>query len=492
MLSMLLIASIMMIPKVSVAGDVDSKKARQVGAYFMASQFGSKAITDNSLKQVYEIPNMERNIPALYVFNTADERGFVIVAGSDCIEPIVAYSTEGAFDPNNIPPNMLWWLNGQAADVILAQNNELEPAAESISKWDELLEKRLPYFGAKSKDRILLLTSKWNQEPLYNEMCPSDANGKSVTGCVATAMAQIIYYWRYPRKGYDYHSYYWNHQYLEVDFSEQYYDYDKMVDALDNTSTQEQINEVAKLSYHCGVSVDMSYSSEASGASSDDVIKAYRNYFKYVKDSLNFIKRTNARYYNANSTTTPNYKDTLWVEDIKAEILKRRPVYYAGHDVGNGTHAGHAFVCDGWNPEVKTMHFNWGWGGSGDCWCNVYKSKLKPSQGSLSGYNFTTYHEALLGITPPADSIQFVGINEVENPFTAEVYPNPASSQVTVSYSLDGNSDSEMQILDLTGKVVYSTMVSPASYQVTLPVSSLRPGVYFCRLQGHSKKFIVK
>ena len=73
MLSMLLIASIMMFPKVSVAGDVDSKKARQVGAYFMASQFGSKAITDNSLKQVYEIPNMERNIPALYVFNTADD-----------------------------------------------------------------------------------------------------------------------------------------------------------------------------------------------------------------------------------------------------------------------------------------------------------------------------------------------------------------------------------------------------------------------------------
>ena len=110
----------------SKADNVDAKKARQVGAYFMATQFGNKDISSDNLDQVFTLQNMVNNIPALYVFNTADKRGFVIVAGSDCVTPIVAYSTDGAFDPNNIPPNMLWWLNGEAADIVFAQNNELD------------------------------------------------------------------------------------------------------------------------------------------------------------------------------------------------------------------------------------------------------------------------------------------------------------------------------------------------------------------------------
>lgn len=487
----MLFASIMTTTKTAFADDIDAAKARKVGAYFMASQFGSKSITPQSLELTYEIRNTVRDITALYIFNTADKRGFVIVSGSDCTDPIVAYSTEGSFDPNNIPPNMMWMLNSQAAPIAYAQNNELEATEQCRKAWDELEYERLPYFGQNSKAITRLLTSKWNQSPLYNNWCPVDNGGRCVTGCVATAMAQIIYYWKYPQKGGNFIKFYnWGGGNAEVNFGEQYYNYDIMADELTSSSPSETIDEVAKLSYHAGVSVEMSYSSESSGAQSEKVPEALRKYFKYVKDSMNLVSRTDARYYNANNQTSPNTKDTLWVNDIRDQILKKRPVYYAGYAPGSGVHARHAFICDGWNSTTKMMHFNWGWGGSGDSWFNVFRSQL-----NAPGYKFTDEHRALLGITPPKDSIESeepIAIQTVDNPFAAEIYPNPASDKIFVSYRLEGNSDIEMQIFDATGRIVRRVALAPASNQTTVDIAGLVPGIYVCRLQGHSKKFIVK
>lgn len=488
-LSTVLLTSIVFPTKKSLAGDIDKTKARQVAAYFMASQFGNKAITPQSLDQVYEFRNTVRDIATLYVFNTADKRGFVIVAGSDWSDPIVAYSTEGAFDPNNIPPNMMWWLNSQAEPIAYAQNTNLEASRQSLDAWKELEEERLPYFGQDAKAITRLLTSKWNQEPLYNNWCPTDAGGRCVTGCVATAMAQIIYYWKYPRTGKLTVVYANNGTTHEVNFAEQYYNYEIMADELTNSSPQATIDEVAKLNYHCGVSVRMNYSSESSGASSNDVPAAFRKYFKYEKDSMTMIDRTSAEYYNANNRLTPNEKDTNWVNALKAEILKKRPIYYSAYAPNSGIHARHAFVCDGWNSTVRTMHFNWGWGGSGDCWCNVYRSNL-----NAPGYLFTNEHKALIGLTPPVDSLANdpIAIQTIENPFAAEIYPNPASSQIVVSYQLSGNSDIDMMIFDAAGREVRRVALAPASNMVTVDVADLNPGIYICRLQGHSKKFIVK
>ena len=499
-LSAALVISVLAPFKQAYADNIDVKTARQVGAYFMASQFGDKAITASSLKQVYTIDNTDAGIPAIYVFNTADQRGFVVVSGSECIDPIIAYSTEGAFDPNNIAPGLRWWLNDQAAPIIYAQNNEISASEESIVAWRTLTEENLPYFGPGTKDGeiIRLTTSTWNQEPLYNAMCPIDNTGHlSVTGCVATAMAQILYYWKYPYQGKSTMGYLNNGQYIEADFGSAYYDYDNMVDALTSSSTQEQIDAVALLSFHCGVSVKMAYSSESSGAVSAEVPKALYKYFKYVQDSINYIERKKNPYYNHNNSTyTPDSRDTLWVNNILSQIKKKRPVYYSGHDNAGGVHSGHAFVCDGWNPNTKTMHFNWGWGGSGDCWCNVYLSKLKPQGGGLSSYNFTSDHAAILGVTPPLDSIpenmRPVGITVVDNPFVTSIYPNPASEQISVCYSLTPGMSADMQIFDIAGRCVKQVTLGSNSNQVTISVADMRPGVYICRLQGHSLKFIVK
>ena len=488
------------------ADNVDAKKARQVGAYFMATQFGNKDISSDNLDQVFTLQNMVNNIPALYVFNTADKRGFVIVAGSDCVTPIVAYSTDGAFDPNNIPPNMLWWLNGEASDIVFAQNNELTASKESAEQWRVLEEERLPRAGAKDGEIVRLLTTTWNQPWPYNAQCPqmsggpSETHGRCYTGCVATAMAQILRYWKYPYVGKSESAYNWNSgTILSANYAQAYYDYDNMPNKLSSNSTQEQINAVALLNYHCGVSVKMDYGVDGSGTQSTEVPKALRMYFKYVKDSMTYISRDDARYRNTQSTgldnSVSNQNDSNWVNDIKYHILKGRPVYYAGHspDDDGSAHAGHAFVCDGWNPTTKTLHFNWGWGGSGDCWCNVYLSKLIPNSGYLSSYNFRASHRAVIGITPPIDSLPpQVAIRPVENPFSAEIYPNPANNQITVSINISGNNNQPLQIFDATGRLVKQTSVSPASTTVNIPVNDLCPGVYFCRMQGYTKKFIVQ
>lgn len=491
MLSAAVLVLLAVTAKPAMAGDIDKAQARQVGAYFMASQFGDKAITATSLREVWNIPNAVTGATALYVFNTSDERGFVVVSGSDCISPIVAYSTDGPFDPNDIAPAFQWWLESVAEPIQYAQREELVAEKTIAEEWNTLKEERLPYFGQDSKEVIKLLTTTWNQEPLYNNLCPSDDGGLSVTGCVATAMAQIMRYWKYPHVGWGSHSYKWNGKTLSANFGATYYDYDLMPKALNNNSSDEEIYATALLNYHCGVAVDMSYSSYMSGAVSSSAVKAFKTYFKYDKNGIQQISRTDSPYYNYNSQTAPNAKDTAWVNVIKDEILAGRPVYYTGADPDpeSGKDARHAFVCDGWNTSTKTMHFNWGWGGKGDTWCNVYISNLKSGSSAYS-YTFTKEHGAIIGVTPPADSI--VAVETVVDPFAREIYPNPASDQVTITYRLQGNSSDMMQIFDAAGRLVKEVTVSPAATMVHVSVSDMRPGLYICRLQGYARKFVVK
>ena len=506
-LAIMLVASVINPSSKVYADNVDGKKARQVGAYFMASQFGNKAITPSSLELVYEISNVEKDVATLYVFNTADKRGFVIVSGSDCIDPIIAYSTDGHFDPNNIPPAMQQWLGSQSNIIAYSQNNALKAEDATLETWKILEDQRLPYFGQDSKEIIRLLKTKWNQNYPYNALCPFatnaeyDCDGRAYVGCVATAMSQIIRYWEFPRVGQGVKGYHPTSNgvdtVLSVNFGNTYYRYEDMPAELTGDSSLAQIEAVALLGYHCGVSVEMGYDGDGSGTLSEYVPAALSDYFKYVADSMSYLSRDMVTYSNPDAANgNPNRRDTAWVNKIANDIMKGRPVYYAGHSKNGGRDAGHAFVCDGWNTSTKTLHFNWGWGGSGDCWCNVYTVQVKPTRSPEAGvtYHFVERNRAIIGITPPADSINNgnVAITGAENPFIGGIYPNPASTQVTVSYMLNDNSPAMMQIFDAAGRVVSEVKLSPVSTQVTIPVSNLRPGIYFCRLNGHTQKFVVR
>lgn len=502
-LSILLVVSILAPASRAVAGNVDGKKARNVAAHFMAARLGNKAISAENIKLVYEIPNVEKGIPTMYAFNTADKSGFVIIAGTDCIDPVLAFSTDGPLDPNNIPPAMQWWLREQANMIAVCQNEELEPTVDARMSWEALEERTSSAVSKGTKAASYLLKTKWNQNYPFNILCPPatnagrDVRGRAYVGCVATAMSQIMRYWEYPRVGQG--SYTDTVKTVGVDtvitinFGDAYYNYDMMPYKVYDTTPYEQIYEIAQLGYHCGVSVNMGYDGDGSGTRSVIVHKSFTDYFKYVSDGIQNLSRDLPRYRNSEYTTNPNAKDTIWVNLIADEILQKRPVYYSGYSPDGGQDAGHAFVCDGWDPQTNTLHFNWGWGGSGDSWCNVYTGQLKPSsRHGGTTYNFYETHRVIIGITPPQDSIHLVSVEEPEDPFVSSIYPNPSSTQVTVSYMLNDDSPAKMQLFDAAGRVVKEVEVSPVGTQVTIPVDNLHPGIYFCRLNGYTRKFVVR
>ncbi|MDR2684014.1 MAG: C10 family peptidase [Prevotellaceae bacterium] len=326
-----------------------------------------------------EAPNgvfMAEN-PFFYVFNK-ENGGFIIVSGDDRAKDILGYSDSGNFDINNIPDNMRWFLSCYAGEIF------------SLGVDDNTM----PRYNAPANQTVTnevtsFIQTQWNQDYPYNKFCPpfnSSAGNNYPTGCVATAMAQIMKYYNYPRTGTGSHSYSLpgNVEVFEANFGATTYDWANMLDSYYYETSETQKNAVATLMYHCGVSVDMHYAPEASGAPSSSVSFALKNYFGYDA-GVQLLQRS-------------NYTAAQWDNVIKAELDAARPVYYAGD---NGE-SGHAFVCDGYTGDssVTYFHINWGWGGMAD---GLFASSaLNPGSigigGGTGGFNY--YQQIIVGIKP--------------------------------------------------------------------------------------------
>ena len=362
----------------SSAKEVTPDVALKVATNFMRQKSSEKLVFENVAKHI--------GFTNFYIFNATNAKSFVIVAADDIIQPILAYSEKNSFNTENMPSNIRAWLWGYEKEIQWAKENNCEATEETANDWKTLLE------GGRLKSRSdksvnALLTTTWNQSPLYNMLCPSNSytGQNAVTGCVATAMAQIMKYWNHPISGRSFHSYNSSFGTLSVNFSNTTYDWNNMPNELNGTSSLAQRNAVATLMYHCGVSVDMQYGLGASGAYSQDVPYALKTYFKY--DSL-------TRFVNK-----IGYSDSDWKTKLKNELDAGRPIFYAGNSTGSG----HAFVCDGYDNS-NNFHFNWGWGGL----CDGYYSlnNLAPSSGGTGAgnRNYTTNQYAVIGIQPSTAS----------------------------------------------------------------------------------------
>ena len=317
----------------------------------------------------------------LYVFSTDDS--FVIVSADDRVMPILAYSDEYPFVVEDMPDNVSYWMSSLEAKIQYAIDNDIAASKETASEWDSL--KR----GVKPEDKnrktvAPLVRTQWNQNVPYMNMCP----GGSVAGCVAVAMAQVMKYWECPRQGEGSHSYEENdYGTITVNFANTIYDWDNMIASPDASSTQAQQNAVATLMYHCGVSVDMNYSPQGSGAYPSDIEYALETYFGY-----------DTELHEANKE---DYTDTQWINLLKTELNAARPVLYSGWDVNN---AGHCFVCDGYD-ENNNFHFNWGWGG----YCDGYYAigMLNPGTGGIGSGSgvYNEYNYILVGVEPESPSV---------------------------------------------------------------------------------------
>lgn len=311
-----------------------------------------------------------------YIFNNSNQ-SFVIISGDDIAYPILAYSNEGIFDFNNISPATKDWINQYAKQIKYAIENTIQPTDDIQNEWKNLRNKKTQINKLQNGVSPLIKT-KWNQSPYYNDLCPYDEEQKArtITGCVATAMAQIMRYWSYPSMGSG--SYGYTHPkygYLFANFGVTYYDWAAMPESI-----KEPNLAVATINYHCGVSVNMNYGVNGSGAAGSVLVApALVKYFRYDK-SLKI-------------ETRDGYSYNQWISMLKEELLSGRPMYYQGF----GNVGGHAFICDGFNND-NFFHFNWGWGGSADGYFKM--DALNP--GSMT---FNASQSVVMGIQPPADQI---------------------------------------------------------------------------------------
>ena len=331
------------------AKPVSEKQAREIGARFLNGTMKLPTLDPDALRLVktYRCATGEE---AFFVFNT--ETGFVIVAANDYAAPIIGYSNEGPLFVDDLPVQLQDYLNGFLRQIEYGVAHGLAADETIAAQWDRIRTPGKPHPNRAKGPEFPLLKENWSQGNPYNRYCPADPAGPGqhvYTGCVATAMAQIMHYWKYPEKGQGSHSYtpYFHPEYgvQFADFSATTYHWDLMPNKLTLESSEEEIDAVATLMYHCGVSVNMMYDPAGSGAFTSDVPSALANYFRYP-DDLKLINRED---------------DSLWMADLKASLDAYRPVYYAGQ----GSTGGHAFVCDGYD-ENDLLHFNWGWGGNGD------------------------------------------------------------------------------------------------------------------------------
>ena len=367
-LRLLTLTLLMLVTEVTMAETVDMGKARQAATTFL----NNNGVQTTRLKDVTSITGFSN----VYVFTTEDS--FVLMAADDRVQPILGYSLTGRFDIENMPANKRAWIEGYSKEIQYAIEHQTRASAEVEQQWLDLIEGD-PNTGRAITEVAPLIQTKWSQNSPYNMLCP----GGSVTGCVATAMAQIMKYWNYPEHGIGSHSYtHATYGVLSADFQSTTYDWTHMTNTYDNSSTYTQKLAVATLMYHCGVSVDMDYSPSASGAGSAIVAEALKNYFNYSMETV---------YHDRSG-----YDDNAWISMLKSDLDLSLPVWYCG----SGSGGGHAFVFDGYNSS-DFFHVNWGWGG----YCDEYYSVNNlnpgpngPGSGSTGVYN--NGHGAVFGIRP--------------------------------------------------------------------------------------------
>lgn len=313
--------------------------------------------------------------PAVYVFENAAD-GYILVSSDDCAYPVLGYSDKGSVpaDTAAMAPALRWWLGEYARQIEYAAAHGLDGSS------------RIRRSAGRKAIEPMIKTS-WDQGDPYNLQCPTYGADRTYTGCVATSMAQVLNYWKYPEKGIGSISY--NaatiQKRLSLNFALRKFDWDNMLPTYANGNYNDtQAAAVAYLMKACGYAVRMDYGTDSSGALAMNVPLALTKYFGY-DGNLSY----EVRHF---------YTGSQWEDLIYDNLLNVGPVLYGGGSMIGG---GHSFICDGYDGEGY-FHFNWGWTGMSDGYYSL--DALNPyalgsGGGSGGGYNFT--QDAVLGIQPP-------------------------------------------------------------------------------------------
>ena len=342
------------------AGPVDYETAKEIAQKYIGKKSGAK----KSVKYKSSAPKKAGSTstataPAYYIFDIEDNEGFVVVSGDDLLKPILAHTDNGSFNPNKINPAVQWWLSLVEENVAEARKSPQTFAVATASNDETAVEP--------------LITTKWGQGYPYNLLCPVDPvhGGTCVTGCCATAMAQVINYHRYPNQVTGTFSYTTDNHSIEIYDNLDWitFDWDNMLNEYTSEYTTVQSNAVAQLMRACGFAIESDYCSYETTGYTTKITEALVNKFGYKGAQM--LQR---KYFTFNE----------WEAIIKSELNKQRPVIYRGQ---NATGGGHLFVCDGYNTD-GLFHINWGWDGYEDGYFE------------LTSMNYNSWQYAVCGVSP--------------------------------------------------------------------------------------------
>ncbi|MBR1928869.1 MAG: C10 family peptidase [Paludibacteraceae bacterium] len=374
-----IIFSVLLLSMISYAEQRSMDDVMRIAGKFLPTAAQRRCVRSS------EIINSNIKQDAFYVVSNQSNKGFVIVSSDTRMPAVLAISDEEvSWTDNQIPEHIMWVLNSYSDGLARINNGE---AADEVFP-------QLSIVGAKNEVTSLLGDIKYDQGYPYNMMCPKKGSQNCLTGCVATAMAQLMRYYKYPECGVGTFTVNSSGKSLSVDLSKMPFDWNNMLASYKGSDfTTAQAEAVATLMYACGASVNMNYGVDGSSSQSDYVQPALTQNFGY----------SNAARYVQGEGTDPNQKPYFdWIPTLIEQFEKGHPVYFAGAPGG----AGHAFLLDGYkgayvdNVEDVLFHVNWGW--SGEMNGFFYLNNLNPDGTNYAGFRsewvFNIYPESWTSI----------------------------------------------------------------------------------------------
>ncbi|MBP5425403.1 MAG: C10 family peptidase [Prevotella sp.] len=403
----------------SVANPVDVSKARQVAMQFIET----KSQSDSVLKsRASLVPRLELSYiqdgevgNVFYVFNQSGNQGYVIVSADDRAAPVLGYADTGSFDVSDLPDGL--------RNLLKSYEEQITCAVKSNAGRRRASKERA--------DIAPLIQTQWNQWEPYNNLCPIDPNTgeRSLTGCVAVAKAQLLYYHRYPETGRGTISYEWKNRTLSADFSKANFEWDKMKLKY-YYDTPDPNDAVAKLLWYCAVESRANFGSNSTPG-----------YFEADELAWYFGYKDEAKWLERDDTTDEAFEDTLY-----QDLAKGLPVFFHGKDPVNGW--SHAFLVDGYRQDGY-FHMNFGWGGQYDGFYLLSAINLN-SQG-----NYTSNQIIIYNIQPDIPGKWFLLTDD------GRFFEMDAVGDIVA----DPDSETDLLLIDASGNVMASGFTSVSFFQ---------------------------
>ena len=373
----LFIASLLALP--SFADDRSEQEMQTIALQALCS---SKAQDSGSKKAVAKLSVEKYQTLAMVNVYGIKGKGVVFVSKDDDMEPVLGISDED-FDVNNMPCGMKWWLN--------TANKSLERMkAKGITY-------RANPMAVSGRPTTYFIKTYWNQGTPFNNLCPQINGSAAPTGCIATAMAQIMKYKKYPAtsKGTGIYSVTTYKDKNDKEGTTKWYKRElghtyqwTAMQSSYGMMSEDENDAVATLMADAGAASQMNYQANGSGTIEWYAAKGFAENFRYDSLAISCLQRD-------------FYTDAEWMEMVRKEMEAKQPVLYCGSDEIEG---GHAFLLDGIQEDGK-VHVNWGWGKSGDGWFNI--DVLKPNITGFTGEGFNIGQSMVCGFktqeTPSAD-----------------------------------------------------------------------------------------